>query len=470
MQRRILISNIDNNPVVSFNTGLDPRSFARTKMSQSMIEQGYVVSPNGSHTIWKSAGVNDIENIMHVWGPLFNGKRLDILIDDVSALTQNNSSQVALQAVLLWMRAKLFLGDKKSAANPGSAFICTENDNVSHPKGSIFFSPPNLSNRCLFIEGAELDRYNCPDLTGLEAATFCAGVMLYKILTGSHPYPSADIYQDMREGVFLPVNLAAPNLDTKISDLIQAALLLPVVNKKVTLNLKAVDIITNMIKTLLGGDNKMVSISSLYNPLPVEKERRFEKERKNYLFKQNYKVKIKRFFARNRIGVIAAISILFFAGFITFSMVAGASRRPTTEGMPSGSVVHAYFNALSSLDHMFMEAILNGASKEDLNYAINMTAGIKAMQAYDMSSAVLIPAGAWVNNGGELPAPNVFGVTDITLEHMAGNEGDDMMVYRVNYLLWPYNEGYSISRTDVITLRRDRKGNWRITEITRIER
>ncbi|MCL2720801.1 MAG: hypothetical protein FWD47_05630 [Treponema sp.] len=468
MQRRIQISSIENKPVVSFNTGLDPRSFARTKMSQSLIEQGYIVYPNGSHKIWKPAGVNDVESIMHVWGPLYNGKRLDLLIEDVCSLTQNSASQAALQAVVLWIRAKLFLGEKHSAQNPGAAFICTENENTEHPKGSVFFSPPNLSNRCLFIEGAELDRNNCPDLTGLDAAAFCAGVMLYTILTGSHPYPTSEIYQDMREGVFLQVNLAAPALDEKLSELIQSALLLPVANKKQSIS--AVEILTNFIKILISKENKMNSISSLYKPLSVAKEKQAEREKKNYLFKQKLAVKTKRFLVRNKIAVIAVVSILLFAGIITYSMVAGINQRPTTEGMPSSSVIHAYFGAFSSLNHIFMESIINGADKSDLNAAITLMATVKMRQAYEPSQTHLIPAGSWKDNGNDLPAPNVFGVTDVVLEHLIGSEDSDMMVYRVNYLLWPYNENFHITRTDDMTLKRDRKGNWRITEIRRNEK
>jgi hypothetical protein len=472
MQRRIQISDTDNSPVVTFNTGLDPRSFARTKMSQSLIEPGYIVSPNGSHKVWKAAGVRDTNNIMNVWGPLFNGKRLDLLIKETSSLSQNSASQVALQAIVLWIRAKMFLGETRSALNPGAAFICVENGNTENPKGSVFFSPEHLSSRCLFLEGSEidndsLDRFNCPDLLDMDAAAFCAGVMLYTILTGNHPYPSNEIYQDMREGVFLPVYLAAPGLDEKLSNLIQAALMLPVANKKASMS--ALDIITNLLKILINKENKITVVSALYKPITTERTKQFEKEKKMFVFKQNSIVKTRRFALRNKVQIIAATVFLFFAGFITFSMLAGLAQRPTTEGMHSDSVVFAYYNAFSSLDHIFMEAILWGADRTDLNAAISLTAIVKTRQAYEITFTNVIPANVWRENNRELPAPDVFGVTDITLEHLAGYEDSSMMVYRTNYLLWPFNENFSLRRSDIITLNRDRRGNWRITEILRTE-
>ncbi|MCL2265039.1 MAG: hypothetical protein FWC22_03255 [Treponema sp.] len=466
----VFITEIENSPAVCYHTGLDPRSFARTKMSQSLIEQGYIVNPNGTNKVWKSSGVYETGGIMQVWGHLFNGKRLDLLIDDISSLTQNNASQVALQALVLWLRAKMALGETRSAFNPGAAFICFENGNENYPKGTVFFGPEYLSNRCLFYEGSQLDKYNCPDLHGMEATAFCTGVMLYKILAGVHPYPSAEIYQDMREGVVLPMRLAAPALNEKLSELINAALMLPDVNKKSAMS--ALDIITNILKILINNEGRIVSISSLFRALPVDKTKQLEKEKNRFSTRQNAAVKTRRFLVRNKIQIITGFVIAIFAGIITFSMTANASMRPSSAGMSAENVIYAYYHAFSTLDHIFMEALLQGADKTDLNAAISYTAILKTLQAYEMSATeqMVIPASVWKEQGRALPAPNVFGVTDLTLEYLAGGDADGLTVYRTTYLLWPLNENYSLSRSDTITLRLDRKRNWRITEILRTEK
>jgi len=206
MGQRIHITEVNNQPALCFDTGLDPRSFARTKMSQSLIDPGFIVNPDGTHEVWKVTGVNETGGLMRVFGPHVPGKRLDLLLEEIGSISQLPAlKQEALESVINWSKAKMFLGDTRSAVNPGASFVSKE--------GNVFFAPEHISSRCLFLEGNKLDNYNCPDLTGMNATVFCTAVMLYKILTGTHPYPSADIYQDMREGVFIPIHFAAPGLN-----------------------------------------------------------------------------------------------------------------------------------------------------------------------------------------------------------------------------------------------------------------
>ncbi|MCL2174764.1 MAG: hypothetical protein FWB73_01845 [Treponema sp.] len=463
MQRRIFISDTDNGPVVYFDTGLEPRSFARTKMAQSLIEPGFVVHSDGTHKPWKPSGVNDMEGFMRVWGPLFNGKRLDLLLDEINPDTDcSQSKQEALNAVVLWIKAKLFLGETKSVINPGASFV-GDND--------VFFAPEHISTRCLFIEQtgdnvSQQDRYNCPDLIDINATAFCAGVMLYKILTGSHPYPTEEIYQNMREGVYLPAYLAAPDMDEKISSLIQDALHLPVAKKQPSKN---GTVILSEILNLLCNKTKVVDVSSLYTTLPAEKNARLLKQKKWYLFRQASAKSIKNIVIRNRkIFIGMGIALLIFL-FLFINTVKPDPNRPRTEGMTSDSVVTAYYSAFSLLDHFFMEACVLGADRSDINAAVSLFAINRARQAYDSSLVpVIISAKTWQEHGGALPAPNVFGVTDFSLEHLSGNENDVIITYRADYLLWAPDEE-ARNRSDTLTLKRDRFKNWRITDILRIE-
>jgi len=471
--QHINISTVDGKTAVCFDTGLDPRAFARTKMSQSLIETGIVSYPDGSREIWKPAGVNETNGLMRVWGPLFASQRLDLLLEKTTQSIQTTSKeaaqQAALQAVAFWIRAKMLLGDTRSASNPGAAFICGEDGKAPGQKrGAVFFAPEHLSNRCLLIEGSETDRYNCPDLTGMETAAFCAALMLYLILTGVHPYPYATIYQDMREGIFLPPCLAAAGLDKKTGELIYAALLLPVEKKRTAKS--GTDILAGFLEILLDRENRVTDVSSFFNTLTTEENAHFEKERKKHLFRQNTIVKIRRFAAHNKYAIIGIAVGLLFAIFIFFSTTKSFSQRPTTAGMVSDTVIIAYYDAFSSLNHLFMEACVMGADKTDINAAAGLYAITKTREAYERTSTpLIIPARIWKENGGELPAPNVFGVTDLNITYLAGSEEGNMILYRTEYLLWSPSEDYPIKRSDVITLSRDRRKNWRITEILRTE-
>jgi hypothetical protein len=486
----IHLSEVDGKPATCYDTGLDPRSFARTKMSQSLIENGYTVNPDGSCETWKASGVSEIDGSMRVWGPPVTGTRFDFILESQLKLPPEQQSQLSLQAIVFWIRAKMLLGDKYSTLSPGATFINCEN-------GSVFFGPANLSNRCLIVEKSEkkikpvgrftsehaaeverinqessdiqlIDRYSCPDLSGMEAAAFCAGAMLYKILSGNHPYPSdLNIFQDMREGIFLPIHLAAPGLNEELCAFINSALMLPVEKSRTEKN--GAEIIIKLLNILNTNENQIVSISSLFSQLPKEETIQLEKTKKRFLLIQNTTTGTRRFAARNKHALIGISLAAVFLLFVVVSTSKSYSQRLTTAGMDSETVINAYYDAFSALDHMFMEACIQGADKTDINAAVSLFALVKTRQAYERSTQGLVPARIWRDSGRELPSPNAFGVTDLDIEHLSGSETDSMIMYRVNYTLWSPEE-YSINRTDVLTLRRDRKNNWRIAEILRTER
>jgi len=463
MEQSIHISSVNGSPVICFDTGMDPRSFARTKMSQSLIEQGFVVSPDGSHEIWKPSGVNETDGNMRVFGPVFQGKRLDLLLNDVDS-PSHESTQTALQAITFWIRAKMFLGDRRSALNPGASFVGSD--------GGVFFAPEHLANRCLYIEGFPVDRYNCPDLIGMDNAAFCAAVMLYKVFTGVHPYPTAEIFQDMREGIFMPMRLAAPDLDENLSNLIFSALTLPVVKKNVpaAAEKNGAAILTGILKHLITNEKKIAAVSSLYTELPPEKKEKIEKERKLHVLKQKSIIKTRRFAVRHKQLLIVLALAVSFSLFIVYHTAISIAQRPTTAGMSPETVVYTYYDSFSTLNHIMMSACVQRAGRADINAAANFYAVIRTRQAYDPTTPPLIQAKAWQENGRELPAPNVFGITDLKIDHLGGTEEGNMVVFRASYLLWAPDESFARNRNDDLTLRRDRRGNWRIIELVRRER
>ena len=468
--QNIHICAVDGKPAVCFDTGLDPRSFARTKMSQSLIEPGYIVFPDGSINVWKSSGVNEIDGFMRVWGSSFTGERLDLILNRAFSYgkEQADARQEAMQAVAFWIRARLLLGETHSAVSPGAAFICCKDEGSENPKGSVFFTPENLSERCLFVEGAEPNYYYCPDLKGMEAAAFCAGAMLYRILIQSHPYPTvSSVFQDMREGVFYPPHLAAPGLDEKICGLIQSALFLPAVKKRTNAN--GTDILGNFLEMLMDKDGNIISIPSLFHNLTEEETALLEKEKNRYQKINYFTVKLTRFFFRNKPLVLGIAAVFLFTIFVIGSVAQNRASRPTTAGLSSDSVVSVYYDSFSALDHVFMEACLMGADKTDVDAVINLFVVDKLRQTYEGGEYSLMPAKIWQQQGRELPAPNVFGVTDLRIENIGGSEETGQMHYRADYLLWVPNEPDVYTRSDILTLKRDRRNNWRITEILRSE-
>jgi hypothetical protein len=455
-QQRILIADTEGKSSLCFDTGMDPRSFARTKLSQCFTEPGFIVCPDSTVKTWNASNVLVLNGFMRVWGPLFEGERLDLLVS-----SQNDK---ALQAVIFWIRARLFLGDTQAILNPGAAFISMK----AESRGSVLITPENLSHRCLITEEEdnEINPFLCPDLSGMDAAAFCAAAMLYRIFTGVHAFSDVkNIYQDMRDGLFIPPHFISYGMDEKLSKMIESALFLPVANKRTRENGTAIlnNLLTYLTEKNRGDD---VQVSSFIRPVSEEEKTLVTAKRNQITRKTNIIVKIKRFVIRNKIALYASTAAVLFIVFVAWNMV-NARSKLTTKGLDSYSVITTYYEAFSTLDHTYMEACLSGADKSDVDVAANYYVIDKVRQAYDMrAGASIISAQVWKNMGGELPASNVFGITDLKIDEISGYEEDNEMHYRARYLLWYPNEETNSDRTDDLTLIRN-KGIWRITEIKR---
>jgi len=446
--QRIFISEIEGKKALCFDTGLDSRSFAQSRFFQCIAVPGFIVSPSGSIETWKASGVAEGDASMLVWGPPFSGGRLDVLV--------NNGKDEAISAIAWWIRARLALGENQAAFDSPVALIAGfGTEEPTHSEGTVFFPPLALSRRCLLAEGAEPDRYNCPDLEGMEAAVFSAAAMLYRVFAGCAPFSAADenLYQDMREGNFVPLRYAAPGIDEKLGNLVQAALVPSGGAKKP--GETADGILRQFLEILMPAGREAKTAASFFRTLSGEEEALLKKEKERLLKRNKTVVNTRRFITRNKavlLGIAAAVVIVFFAAN---SVLKSRAELPTTRGMDSGTVVHSYYNAIGELDHPLIEACLaKEADKSDLDMVINLFVISRVRQAYE-------------NNPGPGES-GAFGITDLTVTLVSGGEEDGEARYLAVYTLcMPEGEDYRpIRRRDELTLAR-RRGNWQITEIKR---
>ena len=464
--QNIHISEAEGKPAFCFDTGIDPTSFARTKMSMSLTESGFIVFPDGSHKTWKPSGVTEVNGFMRIWGPLFPGERLDLLIQNADS--SDDAQQTALKAAVFWIRAKLLLGETDCAINPGASFVSLKDD-TEYPEGCVFFTPQNLTQRCLLVEGSDKNYYCSPDLKNSEAAAFCAAAMLYSILAKNLPYPDiVNVFQDMRDGIFTPLNQVLPGLDEKLNNLIFNALLLPVIKKENENKLykSGAEILSNLLSLLMDKEGYIVTIPSLFRELTAQEKTQLEKERKKLKLK-NITVNANRYVAYNKLFLAGIIAASLFALIFAVGLIKNRLEQPSTAGLDSSSVVAAYYKAFNSLDHVFMEIILMGADKSDINLTLNLYVIDKVRQSYEFGSDVsIVSAETWKQQGGEIP-DNVFGLTDMNIVHISGGESDEMIYYRADYSLWIPGNPVPLDRKDELVLKRDKRKNWRITEIVR---
>jgi hypothetical protein len=164
-------------------------------------------------------------------------------------------------------------------------------------------------------------------------------------------------------------------------------------------------------------------------------------------------------------GIAAAMIAVFF---ITRSLIISRAGLPTTKGMNTVEVIHSYYHPSGALHPALMDACAKGADKSDINMVVNLFVLNKVRQAYSSNfNSVIVSASEWKEQGGQLPDPSAFGVTDLSVVLLSVSEDDAPVRYAVNYTLWLPNEDAPSHRRDELTLTRIR-GNWRITEINRL--
>jgi len=501
MEKQVFLFDVEGQEALGFDTGLDSRAFARAKFAQFITEPGFIVNLDGSNpsvNFWKAEGVVEY-SAMVVWGPPFKGDRLDLLLHD------NNKRGQALTAIRRWIQAVFALGEKYPAPIgapqagapplwPCAALIGEDNPN------EIFFAPPSLALHCLMAKESNKinNRYVHPDLNGMNAAAFTAAAMLYQVFADSPAFPAEDEivrHEDMREGNFLPVRLAAPGLDDKLAALLQSALGQSV---KRDGGLPDGTRLLGEFLALLWA----VSPDSFVSRLSEADTLSIEKEKTQYLKTKTAEVNTRRFVKRNAAILIGSFAALVIVALIVKSIIDSNSSL-TTANMEPVQVIESYYNAFGKLDHQWMDAcVINGAGKDDVNMVIGLYVVNKLRQTYGQNTqSSVISAKDWLEMGGGRVQFQVFGVTGLQLtinnEQLTMNTSNEVL-YRADYTLWVPGEAGGSSemrqdagdepeteqnamtdetaeflppkafhRTDFVTLVQ-RRGNWRISEIKRV--
>jgi hypothetical protein len=444
---RILQIEVEGKTRLGFDTGLTAQAFAQAKIAQFITSPGVIIEPGGTGSIWRAEGVTEYfaagspdregnEASMVVWGPGFRGKRLDRIIEE--------GDEDALDALRYWVRARGILDAPKPELPlespeaspfpaPAAAILTGSSPGSAFSPGTILFPPARLTRRALEAEGSWFDgaeQWTHPDLTGEAAAVFAAAAMLYRIVCGEPPYPNKDpegLYSDLREGVYIPPNLAAPGLDKRIADLISRALA-PVSAgiKRPSLE----DFADTIGSPLSGGKERF------FHALSGDEKAKLESEREKFSRQKTAVVKTRRFIRRNTAilgGVIAGLAVL---ALVIGSIVSGNKNRPNTRGMEPREVIGAYYGAFETLDHTLMDAcVINKAGKGDVDMIMNMFVISKVREAYEMRDP-LVPARIWLDAGSAPTDLTVVGVTGLHLDGEDEDESDGEVRYRADYTLW----------------------------------
>ncbi|MDR0669578.1 MAG: hypothetical protein LBF95_05810 [Treponema sp.] len=463
---------------LGFDTGLNAQAFAQAKLAQFITQEGHIVLPDGTVKPWLPGGVIESEGTMVVWGPDFEGERFDLLLSP-------GREDLALEALRYWLAACPLVAE--AGLWPAGVFVVLGGGGP-YPRGTMFFPPERLRCRCIQAESGDLwldsgESLVFQDLAGKAALSFTAGAMLYRIFaqlkagaserpafhpsgrlpkepenrrflrskaakihksgrllgqpvlerSGALPFPSRDpekLHQDMREGVFLPLGLAAPGLDPGIAGLVDRAIA----------GLKGQQAPRpspgEFIELLSAAGGTAGPTAAFFRELSAREREKLEEERAHYEKKRNLSVGTRRFLVRNTAiisGIAAALAVVIL---FTSSMVSSRRNLPTTVGMDSREVVETYYGAFATLDHTLMEAcVIKKAGKGDIDMITRYFVTSRVRQAYEFSS-VMVSAQDWFDAGAPPTTAQVLGVTDLNVTRIAGEEDDEQVRYRADYIIW----------------------------------
>ncbi|MDR2483882.1 MAG: hypothetical protein LBD55_00630 [Treponema sp.] len=427
----IIHCEVDGTPVLGFDTGLDAKAFAQTKTAQLITLPGWIVTPEGRIEQWKPEGVVEREGTMVIWGPDFAGKRLDLLI------AEDPRKDAALDALRHWIRGRIRLEEALDAdCIPGPYPVGACIDSL----GTVLFAPDRLIKRAVESEGSDAwstagERWVHPDLSGTEASLFAAGTLAYRIFCGSPPFSSLDISllrQDIREGVFFPLHLAAPGLDAALAALITGAIE-PSTRKG---SERSAPPALRTLGDYLGPPGSG-SADSYFHSLSEAEQAKILAERERFRKKQGLTVKTKRFITRNTAVIAAVLAGIAAAGLTVNNTLKDRAALPTTRGMTPRKVAETYYEALGALDHGLMDACVIGkAGKEDINMVTGYFVVSKVRQAYEMNAPGIIPAQQWIDSGAAPTEAAVFGVSDFQLTALDEDEKDGEVSFKASYLFW----------------------------------
>ncbi|MDR2479552.1 MAG: hypothetical protein LBD48_09605 [Treponema sp.] len=475
MARQIFLFETEGRTALGFDTGLDARAFAQARFARFMTEPGFTVYPDGAVEPWTAAGVIERETMI-IWGPAFEGDSLD------SIIAGNTQRDRALDAVVRWIRARLFLEDRPAPLLPCAAMLACRGS--SHPAGTVFFSPESLVQCCMQAAAAEErmsggEWYVHPDSAGTQAAAFTASAMLYRIFAGTAPFSALDtaaLRQDMREGNYTPLRLAVPGIDSRLAALTGSALR-PAAGPDGPRN--GADCLNRFLEILSPpSENAAPAADTFIRPLPEKDRASLVKEKEQTVKRNNRAVKTRRFVMRNFAIIAGSLAAAAAAVIIGYSVVQSRAALPTTAGMDSRQVAAAYYRAIGELDHQLMDAcVAGGAGKNDINMVAQFFVISRMRQAYEPGTApLLLSAEQWQAAGGGPVDAQVFGVSGLSIEPLNGEDASGEARYRAAYTLYLPRQGEAedgngrlpeaFHHIDELILTRKR-GIWRITGLRR---
>jgi hypothetical protein len=471
----------DDTLTLGFDTGVSSEAFARMRLASLVSERGVIVSLNAREkpiiTDWAPDGVTqaqDAPDTMILFGPDFEGESLETKLTSAAA----DGEQIVL--IKKWATAVQALLESKVSAD---RFTLYPSACIVSPQGNaFFFAPQNIVlTASQSLPEAErlllLNRWAHPDLNGRAALAYTGALLLYTVLSGQNPFLTREnskdidtLHTDIRQKVFLPLEYAAPGVQSGIA---------------------------KSVNTFLSGQNAS-GFSAFIASLPdsmtacftlltgAEKERRAAAKEK--MLAKEAQTRRRRTFWQKKRGMVIGIALaVLLVGIVAATIIKSRLDRPSTQGMDPEQVAQTYYKAMTDLDIEWMDACLaRSADQGDVETITYLFVTSKVREAYENKDFFITPEEYQKDiTAGEKIDPEymVIGVSDLHLSQPE-IQSDNSVTIKADYLWWypasyaddtetsnevnvpPDNTPLQQRREDVLTLS-EVKGRWEIAKIAR---
>ena len=433
------VRTYEGRDVLTLNTGLTPRAFGQSTMSNLLEEHGLLLDQAGNLSEWIPDGTFcdtiDSKETIFIYGPAFSGTPLLTTITGEKELAWKKLHQSIAIIHKIFVTQKLPIEVLTNIAGAGPEAILSNDDD------RVLILPSVIYNRCVASQGDSVEtenrfRWIHPDYLTLNpshAFGFLAGTLAYRIIAGFPPFSiPVEMYKSKQEttnaseiiahvirtGYFEPTELAVWNIRPAAAKCI---------NELISAKIAA------SADTLLAFGDSLSDIQDATKNELAESTA-FHTAKETAAKKRAAKYKREQFIHKYRTVMLVAAAVIVIGAVVIGSTVKSNQERPSTLGMTPLEVVDGYYKAISVLDQDIPETYLAKKTKSPyVNLTTNLYVTSKMQEAYTPNSGVLSPAGLFALNGN--PGNHmIYGITGLKIKNE--NATDTSAAFTVSFYMW----------------------------------
>lgn len=430
---------------------------AAKQFAERTQSEGWIVRDGGVSN-WQSEGFVEHDGRIYLYGPYFPGRTVQEVL---------SQSKGGVGYILQLARSFAVLKNQKVPLPPFQSNAILFLDD-----GGVLIFPPAVMER---IRGSQTEPeriktyelYNHPDLAGEAGLSFSIAVLVYRMLTGEHPFHATadeDIHHRMREMPVIEPRLVNPEIKPEVSQAVQESL-----KAESEQRLALETWVERLEEWNRSGFTEQVSEDRKREILELGKKTRERAEKRfatRQYFRRNWRV----------LAVTGAVALL--VGSLVFSILSNALAPPVTVGMEPREVVELYYTSITELDHDAIEdCVTDGAGKATVTEATNLYV-LSRMRLGQEGTTGFVPAQQWkdADQPDLEPQYHVYGIADLdirkldTAAFVATYEKWEQATEETRYDVLPGSNSVAYERTERLYLRKlEKHENWAIYQIDRID-